>query len=609
MHRTPPQALHTSHTPDRTASVQPDTGLLSSSAGVAARVVSITGIAGVLMVAGCNQGNPFATEGRDFGEKTTRERLREIGTADLPAIGTPRAKPISGEAELQNADAVRARFAGLAKTTLTLENARASVIKNNLDLRVAIIDPAIARERVNEEEARFNSAFTLRSAWSNLDDATSSSLDSAQSEFRTIEPGVRIPMRTGGSVNVTLPVAKRETDNQFTLLNPSYTSDVEFSISHNLLRNAGRRANTASLRIAGYDAQAVEAQTKLEVIRQIAAADRAYWRLYLVRAELDVRLQQYDVAVAQRDRAQRRVNAGALSEIEVTRSDAGISERLEAIIAAQNALRIQQRELKRIINSPELPVESQTIIETSSPPDPLEFDIDPVRACAAAVENRMEMLALELRLAADAASIDLQRNRALPLLTLDYTYRVNGLGGSMQDSFHTLQRNNYTDWEVGLNFEVPLDNEEAKARIRQALLARVQRLSSREARAQAIRQETLNAIDTIEGTYQRIAAARQSVILNTRTLVAEQRQFDVGRSTSTDVLDAAARVADAQSAEIRALVDHQIAQIDLAFATGTLLGAAKVEWEPLNAPPLDSPTPDEVVPGSGAVPEPSNVTP
>jgi hypothetical protein len=53
-----------------------------------------------------------------------------------------------------------------------------------------------------------------------------------------------------------------------------------------------------------------------------------------------------------------------------------------------------------------------------------------------------------------------------------------------------------------------------------------------------------------------------------------------GSRTSTDVLNAAASLADSQSSEIRALADYQIAQIDLAFATGTLLGAAKVEWQP-----------------------------
>jgi len=36
------------------------------------------------------------------------------------------------------------------------------------------------------------------------------------------------------------------------------------------------------------------------------------------------------------------------------------------------------------------------------------------------------------------------------------------------------------------------------------------------------------------------------------------------------------------SANGRPHVDYQISQVDLAFATGTLLGASRVQWEPLD---------------------------
>ena len=36
--------------------------------------------------------------------------------------------------------------------------------------------------------------------------------------------------------------------------------------------------------------------------------------------------------------------------------------------------------------------------------------------------------------------------------------------------------------------------------------------------------------------------------------------------------------------EVRALADYEISQVDIAFATGTVLGASRVTWEPA-APP------------------------
>jgi outer membrane protein TolC len=95
-----------------------------------------------------------------------------------------------------------------------------------------------------------------------------------------------------------------------------------------------------------------------------------------------------------------------------------------------------------------------------------------------------------------------------------------------------------------------------------------------------IEMEVLDAVDQVEANWQRILAARQNSILSGRLYEAEKRQFELGMRTSTDVLDAQTAFADAQSSEIAALVECQIALVDLAYATGTVLGAARIQWEP-----------------------------
>jgi outer membrane protein TolC len=120
--------------------------------------------------------------------------------------------------------------------------------------------------------------------------------------------------------------------------------------------------------------------------------------------------------------------------------------------------------------------------------------------------------------------------------------------------------------------------------MQQALYQRRQRLATRDSRQALIELEVLNAVDQVEANWQRVLASRQRAILDGRLFEAEQRQFELGLGISTDVLQAQANFAEAQSREILALTEYQISLIDLAFATGTLLGAAKVEWEPLASP-------------------------
>jgi outer membrane protein TolC len=46
------------------------------------------------------------------------------------------------------------------------------------------------------------------------------------------------------------------------------------------------------------------------------------------------------------------------------------------------------------------------------------------------------------------------------------------------------------------------------------------------------------------------------------------------------VLDAQTQLANAKLSEIAAVADYQIAQVDIAFATGTVLGASHIRWQP-----------------------------
>lgn len=528
--------------------------------------------------AGCT--NPFAARPLDYGERASIDRLRKIERLELEKFSRP-VPSRDPQAQVEYPEKPPNRFAGLESTEIRLEDVRAATLENNLDLKVLLVDPVIAGEALREEEAKFEAVFRPTIAVREDDSPTLDVTAPNQRDSLFFGAGVDIPLRTGGRVSVDMTEYVQEINNNpFVTLPTSYAPGVTFSISHPLLRNAGREVNTHSIRIAAYQEQISEARTKLEVIRQLAEADRAYWRLYAARQALDVTQQQFDLANEQLERARRLVQQGAAAEVEVIRAQAGVAERLEAIIVAENTVLQTQRALKRLMNIEGLDIDTPIVLKTATEPSPQPFELDGPRLADRGVENRMEMLELELQLAADLSTIDFQKNQALPLFTLDYNYRIDGLGETLQSAHGVLWRNSFESWSLTVSGQVPIGNEAAKSRVQQAILSRLQRLSTKEARRQAIRQEVLNAVDNVQSAWQRILAARQSAIAAGRTLEAERRQFELGARTSTDVLDAATRLAEAQLSEIRALADYQIALVDLSFATGTLLGAARVDWEP-----------------------------
>lgn len=509
------------------------------------------------------------------------DRLRDVQPLGLADRARSTQTPDEAREEfLKSAPGLRRTAREAGRVELSIEQSRADALANNLDLAVQLLEPTIARESITQEEARFEAVFFGNARQSRFDQPTDTSLSGSNVESLSGDAGFRIPLRTGGAITIDLPFNRTETDNQFSTLNPSYTTDLSLSLSQPLLRNAGVRTNTHAIRVAQYQSLISEARTKLEVIRVIADVDRVYWRLYAAQRELEVRKQEYDLAVAQLERARRRVEKGDAAEVEITRAEAGVAQRVEAIILAENAVRDAERLLKRILNRPDLGMETATIVELSTAPNPMRYELDAIDLADAALATRMEMLELELLIAQDVSSIDFARNQKLPLVTLDYRYNINGLGSVWNDSLDLMLDRSFEDHVVGLSVEVPLGNNAAKSRFNQAIYTRLQRLATRDQRRAQIINEVFNALDQLEANWQRVLASARSALLEARVLEAEQRQFDLGLRTSTDVLDAQARYANARSAEIRALAEYQIAQVDLAFATGMLLGAAKVRWEP-----------------------------
>ena len=200
-----------------------------------------------------------------------------------------------------------------------------------------------------------------------------------------------------------------------------------------------------------------------------------------------------------------------------------------------------------------MPIDGDLTLEPASLPEPFRLDLDGDALARTAVENRMEMLELEVQLAIDALTVDVRRNDALPIFGLDYRYSLVGDDSGFGGSYGSLGDSD--SHRVGVSGEIPIGNEILENRLSAAILKRVQRLATKDARALAIRTEVLDALDRLRQAWQSILAARLETLLAARTAEGEQRQFESGLRTSTEVLDAQNRLANAQSREVRALAD------------------------------------------------------
>lgn len=481
---------------------------------------------------------------------------------------------------------------------LSIADVRQKALQNNLNLQVAKIDPTIAAQSLREEQAKFDQVIFAYAKYGQKDlpamagdkvifKSDNPALDSelvklnpaAQNkEFWELETGIKVPLRTGGSVTLSAPLENYQSKGS--LPSDQYRSALRFSFSQPLLRNAGRQVNEASIRIAALDQDSVQLRTRLQSIRIVTMVDKAYWDLYEAWAALDVRRNQYEYASQNLAMVKRRVQEGLTAAIEVNRAEIGVADRMEALIIAETNLKLAQRQLQFLLN--ELPEQGMTSLPwvPSTTPNLVKFEFDREKLLKDALDSRIELLDQELKLSADQLQIDYLQNQTLPMFTLDYQYgalssSANRAGNIGQD----LLNGQYNDWSVGLKFEMPVSNEARKAKLDKAIAQRMQRLTNKTLQALTVKREIHDALDKLEQNWQRILAARQQVMIAGYNYEAELKQFNEGLRTMTEVLETLTRLGEAQIKEIRAINDYQIALIDLTFATGTVLGYTQISMQ------------------------------
>lgn len=546
------------------------------------------------MITGCS----YYLNGSSFASVEEKAKTRLMLNEGIEFNNLTKSQPETPEKALpkfkeRDVEIVKKIDSSKESVELTLANIRALALENNLDLKIAEIDPKIAATQVSEEEAKFDDLIFAKAKYSSKN-TPSQNMDVVKftptsesgllknevdkltaipqlTQVLEMEAGIIIPLRTGAKVTLSSPFDEKK---QFKgVPSAQYQNALRFSVSQPLLRDGGIDTNVAGIRIAKYEQQIIDVKTRLQSIRVLASIERAYWSIYMAWSELDVRRQQYENASDNLAMVKKRVANGLTAAVEINRAEIGVAERRESLIMANTTLKIRQRQLKLFLNDTNLSVDSQILIIPKTSPTLLHFDFDRNELVKKALAGRLELLELELKLAADLTKIDYLKNQTLPMFMLDYNYGSLGRDTQSLDSaFNQTLDGNYSDWSVGMRMEIPLSNELRKSKLERAIQERLQRLSTQQLRELTVKREIYDAMDTTEQNWQRILAARQNVILAGLNYDAELKQFREGLRTMTEVLETLTRLGDAQLREVRAISDYQVSLIDLAFATGTLLG-------------------------------------
>jgi outer membrane protein TolC len=210
-------------------------------------------------------------------------------------------------------------------------------------------------------------------------------------------------------------------------------------------------------------------------------------------------------------------------------------------------------------------------INLQSEPQTPTIELGPVEShVSTGLKMRPEMNQARLEIDRDELELVRTRNGLLPKLDFFVTLGKTGFADSFSESTRRIFTNEY-DALAGVSFEYPPINRLAKARNQQAILSRQQAQESLDNLAQTVEVDVRGAYLQITSVQQQVEAARASRELQDEKLKVETEKFNVGKSTSLLVAQAQRDFVQSRIVEIKAIIDYQIALVNLYRLDGTLL--------------------------------------
>ncbi len=464
---------------------------------------------------------------------------------------------------------------------LTLEDALAIALKNNLDLQI---------ERLATEEAHFTAlgswgafdpVFSMTGTGSNQEFQGTSSLSGGEvveDDSLNLDSSLSLPLRTGGSLDLTLNHSNVKTTNRFAAFDVSTTDVITVALTQPLLRGAWRRYATAEQRESriAYERQLqrereVRAGMLLEVYN-------AYWDLVSAQELLHVREVAVQLGQEQLAQDRRRLEVGVGTEVDVLQAETNVAQQDELRLRADFDLRQARDNLRRAL-SPRPENDWQGFldawdwpIETLTPLPEVEPTVAPDwrASLERALQERPELA--QRRLEIDTAEVVLVRARSqrLPQLDLNLTSSGVGFDADPNEAFDTALGWDFPSSSAALTFSLPIGNRSARYAERSA------RSSLRSAMLAYDRNELDVLADvraSVRDVYYRrlsVGAAGQSRDLAQRQLEAEQTRQEVGLSTTFQVLQFQEDLALAASTEVTARSAYAKALAKLAHSEGHL---------------------------------------
>jgi outer membrane protein len=463
---------------------------------------------------------------------------------------------------------------GLEVLQLSLEDALRIGFADNIDLKAEELSPLIEQENVRREQAFFEPEF-FGSVLGGQTNQPSQNVfqPSRQTDFTNLTLGLRQNVSTGGQVEVTWnPRILLQTAAIEGFPEQLYTSEFVIRVTQPLLRSAW--SDYARRNVRRNETTFVAARNRFDRTVQQTLLDitNAYWELVFAREDYRVVVSALELAQEQLRITMERIRVRELAELDRISDEADVAVRKEELIQAENLIRQREDELRRLIFDD---TDGKLWLRNIQPTSPVETVFQPPREtwqriAAHALADRPDLVALRAEVQAAEIDLEVARRDLLPQLDLAVEYSSDGINPEFNAAFRDSAEQTFNDWNVQLQFAVPLGNQAARATRDRALLQYEQARRRLYALEIDVGREVRDAVRQLRSLSESIVASSESVRLAETNLYTERQRLAIGESTLFEIQQRNQQLREARQRLRRNQVDFRRAEATLDFVRGRL---------------------------------------
>lgn len=459
-----------------------------------------------------------------------------------------------------------------------------SALQNSAQVKVFSDLPLIRETAITEADAAFDWVGFMESRWDDISEPVGNTLTTGgPPRFKdnnfTYSAGTRRRNTLGGEFEISQRIGHQSNNSVFFLPNDQGTARLTLSYTQPLLRGRGRVYNTSLTVLASIDTQIARDEFSRQLQSHLLEVTRGYWSLYLERASLLQKQRLLGRAEEILGDLEQRQELDAVNS-QVVRARSAVESRRAEIMRAEMAVRNAESRIRALTNDPSWGTNDAVELLPGDAPFRGETSVEMDSSVATAMRHRPEIGQAVKQVKASCVRMNMAKNEILPALNMVLESYLSGLKGDSRlgDAWTSQFTEGEPSYSVGLQYEVPIWNRAAKARLQRRRLEVRQLQNQFQTTAETLKLEVAVAVRELMTSFRELdARARAMDAANAEVEYISERWKTLGsedRSAALmleDLLNAQVRLADAEFEYLNSSVTYNLAHTNYKKAVGTLL--------------------------------------